>query len=135
MRIGDIEGTPEEIKDLVDNQGLDIGKYLKATPSITNKKFHNIGLFISIAFFLIINICVWTIDVSDTIEKISIVILLALICYITILIHQRHENFMISGLVILFSIVIMSVCLDFITPKDALQKIDKENPLKSSTSE
>ncbi|MDN3664390.1 hypothetical protein ACFFU1_11585 [Algibacter miyuki] len=135
MRIGDIEGTPEEIKDLVDNQGLDIGKYLKATPSITNKKFHNIGLLISIAIFLIINICVWTIDVSDPLEKISIVILLALICYITILIHQRHENFMISGLVILFSIVIMSVCLDFITPKDALQKIDNENPLKSSTSE
>ena len=135
MRIGEIEGTPEEIKNLVDNQGLDIGKYLKATPNITNKKYHNIGLFISIAIFLLLNICVWTINVSNTCEKISIVVLLALICYITILIHQRHENFMISGLVILFSIVIMSVCLNFITPKDALQKIDKENPLKNSKTE
>ncbi|WP_395075856.1 hypothetical protein [Flavobacterium sp.] len=132
MRIGDIEGTPEEIKDLVDNQGLDIGKYLKATPSITNKKHHNIGLIISIALFLILNICVWTINISETLEKISIVILLALICYITVLIHQRHENYMISGLVILFSIAIMSVCLSFITPKDALQKIDEENPLKNT---
>ena len=60
-----------------------------------------------------------------------IIILLALICYITILIHQRHENFIISGLVILFSIAIMSVCLDYITPKKALEKIDKENPLKT----
>ncbi|TRZ42168.1 hypothetical protein [Robertkochia solimangrovi] len=135
MRIGDIEGTPEEIKDLVDNQGLDIGKYLKATPSISNKRNHNIGLFISIAIFLILNICVWTINFSDTYEKIAIVILLALICFITILIHQRHENFMISGLVILFSIVIMSVCLDFITPKDALEKIDKENPLNNKITE
>lgn len=135
MRIGEIEGTPEEIKDLVDNQGLDIAKYLKATPSITNKRNHNIGLFISIAIFLILNTCVWTIDISDTFEKICVVILLALICYITILIHQRHENFMISGLVILFAIAIMSVCLDFITPKDALDKIDNENPLKSTTRE
>jgi len=135
MRIGDIEGTSQEINDLFQNEGLDIGKYLKATPSITNKKYHNIGLFVSIAAFLIINICVWTIDISTTLEKIAIVILLSLICLIAILVHQRYDKLIISGLTVLFSIVIMSVCLDFITPKEALNKINKENPLKSSNSE
>jgi SNF family Na+-dependent transporter len=134
MKIGDIEGTSQEINDLFQNEGLDIGKYLKATPSITNKKYHNIGLILAISGFLIINICIWTIDVSETIEKISIVVLLALICLITVLIHQRYDKIVISGLTALFAVV-MSVCLEFITPKEALNKIDTENPFKEKNTE
>jgi len=135
MRIGNIEGTSEEITDLFQNEGLDIGKYLKAAPTITNKKHHNIGLFLAIFSFLIINMCIWTNDISETIEKILIVILLALICLITILIHQRYDKIVISGLAVLFAVIIMSVCLDFITPKEALNKIEKENPLKQNSTE
>lgn len=135
MKIGDIEGTPEEIKGLFQNDGLDLAQFLKAKPVISNPKSHIAGLIASVSVFLIINGCIWIAELPDYLEKIFIILSIALIAIMTILIHQKYEKITISGFTVFFAIVIMSTCLGYITPKEALNKIEKQNPLTKDKKE
>lgn len=132
MKIGKIEGTPEEIKGLFDNNGLNLAQFINANQSIPNPKGHGIFLTLAIVAFLIVNISLWVFDCTEILLKILIVIDIALLATVVFLIHQRYDKYILSAFSILIGVTIMSVCLGYISPEDALKKIEKNNPIKET---
>ncbi|HLO90141.1 MAG TPA: hypothetical protein VK172_03145 [Lentimicrobium sp.] len=130
MKIGQIEGTPEEIKGLFDNNGLNLAQYINANQAIPNPKKHGIFLTIIIIAFVILNCCLWIFDCPDAVKKILIVLDFTTLAIAIFLIHQKYDKYVLSGFSILIGMTIMSICLGYLTPKEAIKKIEDKSPLK-----
>jgi len=127
MKIGNVEGSPEEIKGLFENNGLNLAQYVNANPSIDNRKSHNIYILISVIAFLAINCILWIVDCSDTYSKILIISDIAVLGLIVFLIHQRFDKYILSGFIFFIGIIIMSVSLGYLTPEEAVKKMEKNS--------
>ena len=125
MKVGKVEGTPEEIKGLFDNNGLNLAEYISASQSILNPKRHGIFLVILIICFVAINCCLWIFDWPVSIDKLLIVIDFTVLAVIVFLIHQRFDKILLSAFTVLVGLTIMGVCLGYMTPKEALKKLEK----------
>ncbi len=129
MKIGNIEGSPEEIKGLFDNNGLNLAQFINANQTIPNPKNHLIFTAISILSFVLINSCLWIFDFPVSVDKALTVIDITILAIVVILIHQRFDKILLSGFTILIGLTIMGVCLGYMTPKEALKKIENNNPI------
>lgn len=129
MKIGQIEGTPEEIKGLFDNNGLNLAQFINANQAIPNLRNHGVFLAIAIVVFIVLNCCLWIFNCPEALTKTLIVVDFASLGIIVFLIHQRFDKYILSGFSILVGMTIMSLCLGYLTPKEALKKIEDKNPL------
>ncbi len=133
MKIGQIEGTPEEIKGLFDNNGLNLAQFINANQAIPNPKKHGIFLTITIAVFVILNCCLWIFNCPEAVKKILIVVDFTALAVAVFLIHQRYDKYILSGFSTLVGMTIMSLCLGYLTPEEALKKLEDNNPISEET--
>jgi succinate-acetate transporter protein len=126
MKIGSFEGTTEEYKDVCENHGFTSSDFL-TTPARFQPKVW--ALIVFVILFTILSILLWTCDLSSNWNKSLIIINLILIIIIAIVVHLRFDKWLISVITFLGGLIVLSVSLDYVTPKDAINEM-KETIMK-----
>lgn len=125
MKLGSFEGTPQELKDLCENHGFEPSIFLSVPPQVRVKIWM---IIIMSLLFAISCIIMWTSELPETISKTLIVIDLIFIILLTILVHLKYQRWEATILVLIGCSIILSLCLDFITPKEAIDNL-RNTPL------
>jgi hypothetical protein len=126
MKFGSFEGTPDELKNVCENHGFDPSSFIKTPPKFRPKLWIVITL---ISVFTIISICTWTIDLPETAIKAGTILNLVLVIVITAIIHLRFERWELTALSFFGGLIVLSMSLGFITPKEAINDL-KDRGLK-----
>ncbi len=129
MKIGPVEGTPEEISGFFSNNGLNIAEFINANQPIENPRRHNLILICSIIAFVIINCCMWVFDCHENLDKILVVFDFVALAFAVFFIHRKFDKYVLSGFAIFIGLIIMAVCTGYMTPAKAIDKLDNKNPL------
>lgn len=129
MKIGLFEGTPDELRDACENHGFKSSDFL-TTPGRFQPKIW--ALILLVILFAAISIILWTSELPSNLNKALIIFNLILIVIIAIIVHLRFEKGFITTITFLGGLIILSVCLDYVTPKDAINEI-KETIFKKET--
>jgi len=121
MKFGTFEGTPAELNDVCENHGFKPDDFLN-TPTRFQPKIWALICFIVV--FAVISVLLWTIvDMSQGIYKTLIIINLILTIIITIIVQLRFDKWIVTVVTFLGSLIILSVSLDYVTPKDAIDEM------------
>lgn len=121
MKFGNFEGSPAELNDICQNLGFKPDDFLN-TPSRFQPKIWALILFA--ALFALISIVLWTVvDKTTDFYKAMIILNLIFTIILTILVHLRFDKWVITIVAFLGSLIILSVSLDYLTPKDAIEEM------------
>jgi len=127
MKIGKVSGTPEEIKDFLVNNGFKAGDFLDLAKKIELK-----WIIIPASLFIANSFILWVANrPSFALFGFLIIIELSVICWLTASVHYRFNNIFISGLCLLFLLLIFSFCMRFIELYDAIKTIQDKIKLSS----
>jgi ABC-type dipeptide/oligopeptide/nickel transport system permease component len=119
MKFGPIEGTPQEVKDYMENNGLDPNKYFE----VKNINKISVGwIFGSSLLFLAMIITLTFLNTSSFfLPALLVTIFIAIFC--TAIIHLHYENSWCSTMVGVGLFVLISLAAGFVTPKQAISQI------------
>jgi hypothetical protein len=87
MKIKDIEGTPEEIGKICIEQNFSLNEYLHDKTKISNLFF----LIVSITFLILCSV-LWTIKLSETLQRILFLCSLLMIAILSVALHLKFKK-------------------------------------------
>lgn len=120
MKIKDFEGSPEEINNFFQNNGLDISNYLSINP---DKKVDKIWIFILIGLFIIFNIIICMIEQSNKFYLPITILAIGSIGGLITIIQLNHEKWIVSTIIGVIGLIIMVVSFKILTPKDTIKEV------------
>jgi hypothetical protein len=125
MKIGTMEGTPEEIRDFCQNNGLNIENYLEKVEKPINRYMFICSLCLYVAFIILLT----------TVSSLSsgwrtVMFLLGCCCslWLAVAIQIRFKNVCASSLIFLGGIAFMLVALGVISPLELFEKAQDLKP-------
>lgn len=122
MRIGNVEGTPQEIKDMFDNQGFRFEDYL-GKPYLPPKK-----IWVAIPICLTILILMTIVIIGDI--DIRLTSVLYILCFATGIwstcsIQYTLKNTSVTVIVAIGIMILILVVFQYIKPQDTIPLIKK----------
>ncbi|PQJ85892.1 hypothetical protein [Photobacterium phosphoreum] len=124
MKVGQLEGTPEEIKNLVENHGLNLNDYLiKPDKPICLKWV--IAPSIGFSISLICTYIFGTSSEDEFIGNLFFLLTMGLALWLTVVIQIRHKNIWASSLSIFVLLLLSLVSLGVMQPYDLIIYIEK----------
>jgi len=128
MKIGNINGTPEEIKNFLVDNGFRASDFLDLPKKIELK-----WITIPASLFIVFSFILWIVNrPSSPIYVFLIIIDISTLCWLTASIHLRFKNFFVSILCLFFLLVIFSFCVRSIDLNGVIEKIQDKIKLSSS---
>lgn len=121
MKVGEIEGSPQEIKDLMENHGLNLDDYIEKP----EKPIESIWLIIpAVIYFLFLLINIVVTD-NPSILNFTFISSICVALWLTIVIHIRYKMPWASTLVIIVATLISLVSIDVMKPHDLITYMEK----------
>jgi hypothetical protein len=119
MKIGDLEGTPEEIRDLCQNNGLNIEDFFEKP----EKPLNNL-LFIGPSCFFLLSIIILTTVSSFAEGWRNFIFLFGCCCslWLGVNVQIRFKNGWAASAIFFFGIAFMLVALGAISPAELFEK-------------
>jgi len=126
MKIGKINGTPQEIKNFLIDNGIQASDFLDLPRKIELK-----WLIIPASLFIIISFILWIINrpYSPIFILLVIMDLLTLGCLVAS-IHLKFKNQFVSILFFILLLIIFLMCVRFITLSEGINTIIKKINLR-----
>ena len=120
MKLGDLEGTPEEIKDFFENNGLALNDYFQPP----DKPIHPAWLFIPT---IIVVISVLWPNFADRTSPQTLPFLLGClgIVWLTISLQIRYKRITVSSIAVFGCMAVLVVSYRLLTPLEAIQQLLK----------
>jgi energy-coupling factor transporter transmembrane protein EcfT len=118
MKIKDIEGTPEEIGKLCSEHDFSLNDYLHDKSNF--KKW--VVPTLSVVFFVICSI-LWTVQIPEVLQRILFLFSLLLLGWLIAILQLKYGNTYVSFFATLFGLIMLSVSLNILTPKDAIKTL------------
>ena len=118
MKVGKMEGSPQEIKDLCENNGLNIEDYLEKPEQPLGKFW-----FIAPGFLFVLSIVVLTLTASLQKSWQTLVFLLGCCCalWLAVSVQLRFKNTWATTSIAIGGLLLMLVALGAVTPQELLQ--------------
>lgn len=127
MKIGNINGTPEEIKNFLVDNGFRASDFLDLPKKIELK-----WITIPASLFIVFSFILWIVNrPSSPIYVFLIIINISTLCWLTASIHLRFKSFFVSILCLFFLLVIFSFCVRSIDLNGVIEKIQGKIKLSS----
>jgi hypothetical protein len=127
MKIGNINGTPEEIRNFLVDNGFRASDFLDLPKKIELK-----WITIPTSLFIVFSFILWIVNrPSSPIYVFLIIIDLSTLCWLTASIHLRFKNYFVSLLCLFFLLVIFSFCVRSIDLNGVIEKIQDKIKLSS----
>lgn len=120
MKFGSFEGTPEELKNVCENHGFDPTAFLD-TPARFRPRIW--GVITCIVAFTFISVCLWTFVMPRALYNSLTLINIIIVIITTALVHLRFEKWPITALSFIGGLIVLSVSLGYMTPKDAINEM------------
>jgi hypothetical protein len=127
MKVKEIEGTPEEIGKICHEQNFSLNDYLHDKPKVSNWTFIAIGVF-----FLVFCCILWTVTLIETVQRIFFLSNLMLLGILTVILHLKYEKWIVTIIAGFFGLMMLSVSLNILTPKEAINTIQEKIHTKQS---
>ncbi|SFO66304.1 hypothetical protein SAMN05428949_6030 [Chitinophaga sp. YR627] len=125
MKLGSFEGTPEELKDICTNHGFNPEDFLNTAPRYNPKVW---ALLLLVILFAIVNIFIMCLDPSKILKNSLIIANFIIIIMITSMVHLKFEKTYVTLLVFFGGLIVCSVSLGYMTPKEALKQMQTKLP-------
>jgi len=117
MKVGSVEGTPEEVKDLFEDHGLDLSAYIEKP----DRPLHKVWLIIPAAGFVVCFGILSFITALPSSGEIFIFLLgFACSVWLGTSIHIRFKSAWGAGAIMLAGLLIMLVALGVLAPSELL---------------
>lgn len=124
IKVKELEGEAEEIKNLLMHFGCDLNTYINTQP--ITKKIPDFWLYILVPVFFILTCLLW-IGVFDSVWSKVVTLFLFLILGCTSLIVQfNHKNWVITAIAFFTGLCLIAIGLNVYTPKEITKKIEEE---------
>jgi hypothetical protein len=124
IKIGDIEGEAEDIKNLFLDLGCDLSTYINAKP--VTKQIPSYWLYILIPTFIVLNCVLYTNILNYICTKITVIFLFAILSFIVYIIHFNHNKNVITGISFFGGLILILISLNIYTPKEITKKLEEE---------
>lgn len=124
IKIRDIEGDAEEIKNLLKDFGCDLNSYISATP--IKKKIENIWLFVLGGAFFVLACLVWCDIFNPTWTKVSILGLFLLLGIISFIVHHNHDKWTFTAIPIVTGLCLILISLNVYTPQELAKRLENK---------
>jgi hypothetical protein len=124
IKIRDIEGDADEIKNLFKDLGCDLNSYISTTPIKT--KIPTYWLFILGAAFFILTCIIWCDLFNPSWTKVSILALFLLLGLISFIVHHNHDKWAITAIPLVTGLCLILVCLNVYTPQELAKRLENK---------
>ena len=124
IKIKDLEGDADEIKNLLKDFGCDLNTYINTQP--ITKKIPDFWLYILIPLFLIVSCLIWVDVLNSTWTKVITLFLFLNLGFIVLIVHYNYNKTAISIITFLIGLCLSLICLNVYTPKEITKKIEEE---------
>jgi len=120
MKFKDFEGSPEEINNFFQNNGLNVSEYLNISK---DKKADSKWIYILIALFICFNIVISFIDFSSWLYYPLAILTLSTLAGLIAIIHHNYEKTTVSIITGISGLIIMVISYKILTPKEAIKEV------------
>ena len=124
IKIRDIEGDADEIKNLFKDLGCDLNSYINTTAIKT--KVPTYWLFILGAAFFVLTCIIWCDLFNSSWTKVSILGLFLLLGLISFIVHHNHDKWSITSIPIVTGLCLILVCLNVYTPQELAKRLENK---------
>lgn len=124
IKIRDIEGDADEIKNLFKDLGCDLNSYISTTPIKTRVSAN--WLFILGAAFFVLTCVIWCNLFNPSWTKVSILGLLLLLGLICVIVHHNHDKWAITVIPFATGLCLILVCLNVYTPQELAKRLESK---------
>jgi len=124
IKIRDIEGDVDEIKNLFKDLGCDLNSYINTTPIKT--KISTYWLLILGATFFILTCIIWCDLFNPTWTKVSILALFLLLGLISFIVHHNQDKWAITAIPLVTGLCLILVCLNVYTPQELAKRLENK---------
>lgn len=124
LKIRDIEGDADEIKNLFKDLGCDLNSYINTRP--TKSIIPNYWLYILVPVFFALTCLVWCDIFNPTWTKVSVLGVFLMLGLITIIVHHNHEKWSITGIQFFAGLSLILLSLNVYTPQELAKRIENK---------
>ncbi len=124
IKVKDLEGDAEEIKNLLKDFGCDLNTYINTQP--ITKKIPDFWLYILVPIFFILSCLLWVDVFNSTCAKIATLFLFLNLGFIVLIVHYNYNKTPISVITFLIGLCLSLISLNVYTPKEITKKIEEE---------
>lgn len=133
MKFKDFEGSPEEINNFFQNNGLNVTEYLNITK---DRKVDRRWIFLLTALFLIFNIIICLIETNNKFYIPLTIVTLGALGGLIAIIQHNYEKSIVSLIVGVVGLLIMVISYKILSPKETIEKVkDKSEKYLDNKSE
>ena len=118
MKVGSVEGTPEEVRDLFENHGLDLAAYIEKPDTPLQKVWLIIPSVLLVVFFGILS---FTNSLPEGGKVFVFLLGFSASVWLGISIHIRFKSAWGAGSIMLAGLLIMLVALGVLAPSEILE--------------
>ena len=124
LRVRDIEGDADEIKNLFKDLGCDLNTYINTKPTVS--KIPTFWLYVSVPLFFVLSCLLWIGIFDATWTKVITLFLFLILGITSIIVHFNHNNCSITSISFFTGLCLILICLNVYTPSEISKKIEKE---------
>lgn len=123
IKIKDIEGDAQDVKNILQELNCDLSAYLGAPAA--PKNIPVFWIWIIIPVFFILASCLWIGLFNPAWSKVSILGLFSLCGSISLIIHYNFKNWSLTAIVGFAGLILILLALNVYTPQELAKKIEK----------
>lgn len=124
IKVGDIEGTKEEVINFFEESKLDIGDYINAAPKIKIPLWSIIT--VSVLLFITVSIIAVMGESYPKTKAILILFSVALSFLNICLVYMCWKNKTLAGIIALGEVILFALSLNIYSPKEIVKKIEEK---------
>lgn len=129
MKLGKFEGTPDELKNVVENHGFNPELFI----DIKTYKIKLWILWAIIAVFVILSCFLYKLPTNSTLYLLFFIINLVVLATIITMVHLKYRLWLITSFIFFIGGVIIGLSVGVLTPKEAANDIRKYNLINSGS--
>ena len=116
LRVRDIEGDADEIKNLFKDLGCDLNTYINTKPTVS--KIPSFWLYVSVPLFFVLSCLLWIGIFDATWSKVITLFLFLILGITSIIVHFNHNNWSITSISFFTGLYLILICLNVYTPSE-----------------
>lgn len=124
IKIKELEGDADEIKNLLKDFGCDLNTYINTQP--ITKKIPDFWIYFIVPIFFILTCLLWIGVFNSVWSKVVTLLLFLILGFTSLIVQFNHKNWAITTIAFLTGFCLILIGLNVYTPKEITKKIEEE---------
>jgi hypothetical protein len=120
VKLGPLEGTPDEVRDFFKNNGLNVTDFFEIPDAPIRKRWFVVT---SVGFIITVAILVLSPSLSPAQQKFCFVVACSFAIWLAVVVQLRFKSVWATGIVVVGTLLLALVSLGVVTPTQMLDEI------------